>query len=135
MLYDPDRRVVANIHSGWRGSIQNVIGATVAEMVRSFACAASRMQAGIGPSLGPCCAEFVNYTREIPAEYWPYRVNTTHFDFWAVSRDQLLRAGLPAENIVVSGLCTKCRTDQFFSYRKEKVTGRFAAVIALPEPS
>lgn len=131
LLYDTVRRVVGNIHSGWRGSIQNIIGHTVAKMTEAFGTCASDLLAGIGPSLGPCCAEFIHYRREIPESLWYYRVGETHFDFLAMSRDQLCAAGVWTENIRVSHLCTRCRTDLFFSYRGEKTTGRFAAVIGL----
>lgn len=131
LLYGADRKVVADVHSGWRGSIQNILGETVREMVRRFDCAPAHIYAGIGPSLGPCCAEFIHYRREIPPRYWPYKDDRDHFDFWAISRDQLQEAGVPAENILNSGMCTRCRTDLFFSYRGEATTGRFAAVIGL----
>jgi polyphenol oxidase len=131
LLYDPVRRVVGNVHSGWRGSIQNIIGQTVAMMRETFRTRASDLLAGIGPSLGLCCAEFIHYRREIPKFLWHYGIGNNHFDFWAMSRDQLQLAGVPEENIAVSNFCTRCRTDLFFSYRAEKTTGRFAAVIGL----
>jgi len=131
MLYDPSRRVVANVHSGWRGSIKNIIGRTVKVMESVFNCHATNMFAGIGPSLGPCCAEFINYKDEIPAAFWNYKDHSHHFDFWRISRDQLATAGIPAEQICSSDLCTKCNTNTFFSYRGEGVTGRFAAVIGI----
>ncbi|MFW6373334.1 MAG: peptidoglycan editing factor PgeF [Thermodesulfobacteriota bacterium] len=131
LLYGADRKVVADVHSGWRGSIHNILGETVREMARRFDCAPAHIHAGIGPSLGPCCAEFIHYQREIPSRFWGYKDDRDHFDFWAVSRDQLRKAGVPAENILNSGLCTRCRTDLFFSYRGEAATGRFAAVIGL----
>ena len=114
MLYDPSRKVIANIHSGWRGSIQNIIGHTVNKMVDVFGCRAAELFAGIGPSLGPCCAEFINYRDEIPELYWPYRISNNHFDFWAISRDQLIEAGLPGRQIETGGICTKCDTARFF---------------------
>jgi copper oxidase (laccase) domain-containing protein len=89
------------------------------------------MLAGIGPSLGPCCAEFINYREEIPQVYWRYKDADHNFDFWSLSREQLLHAGVPAKNIETSRICTRCRTDEFFSYRAAKTTGRFAAVIGL----
>ena len=131
LLYDPLRRVVAAVHSGWRSSLLNVIGRCVAVMQKRFGCVPSDLVAGIGPSLGPCCAEFVNYPSEIPPRLWCYKRSDNRFDFWAMSRDQLIDAGLAAGNICVSGLCTRCRTDLFFSYRGERVTGRFAAVIGI----
>ena len=131
LMYDPGRRVVANVHSGWRGSVANVAGRTLAVMAERFGCDPADVQAGIGPSLGPCCAEFVNYRQEIPRELWGYRLGSVHFDFWEMSRDQLTRAGVPRDQIHISGLCTKCCTESFFSYRGEKTTGRFPAVIGL----
>ena len=131
LMYDPVRRVIANIHSGWRGSIANIIGHTLIAMKKNFGCDPVHIVAGIGPSLGPCCAEFVNYKKEIPETFWKYKNDSDCFDFWAVSRDQLCDAGVSEENIHISGLCTRCRTDLFFSYRAEGITGRFAAVIGL----
>jgi len=131
LMYDPARQVVANVHSGWRGSIHNIVGRTVETMKRHFGCRPDGIQAAIGPSLGPCCAEFVNFQTEIPEEFWSYRGPHNYFDFWAVSTDQLINAGVPQENIECSQMCTRCRTEDFFSYRAEKTTGRFAAVIGI----
>jgi YfiH family protein len=131
LLYDPVTRAAANIHSGWRGSTANIIGRTVAAMNRHFGTNPSDLHAGIGPSLGPCCAEFVNYREEIPRQYWAYKDAADRFDFWALSVDQLRAAGVPAEQIQSDGRCTRCRTDRFFSYRGENTTGRFAVVIGL----
>ena len=131
MLYDPIRRVVANVHSGWRGSIHNIIGRTVAVMVETFDCRPGNLVAGIGPSLGPCCAEFIHYRSEIPKALWPYRRGLQHFDFWAISRAQLTASGVPDENIETGGICTRCSPHLFFSYRHQQRTGRFGAVIGL----
>ena len=131
LLYEPARRVVANVHCGWRGSIQNIIGCTVETMAQQFNCNPGRIIAGIGPSLGPCCAEFINYKAEIPQAFWNYKDSNHHFNFWSISCDQLTKAGVAPENIETSRICTRCRTDEFFSYRNAKITGRFAAAIGL----
>ena len=131
MLVDPNRQVVANVHAGWRGSIKNILGRTISTMEARFGCRPPDMIAGIGPALGPCCAEFINYRTEIPEKFWTYKDNSHHFDFWAISRDQLIAGGVRAENIAVSRICTKCSIDLFFSYRGEGETGRFGAVIGL----
>lgn len=131
MLCDPRKRVAANVHSGWRGSVQNIIGKTVHAMISHFGCDPADIQAGIGPSLGPCCGEFIHYRNEIPKAFWKYKGENSHFDFWAASRDQLSATGVPEENIFSSRLCTRCRTDLFFSYRGERSTGRMAMVIGL----
>lgn len=132
LLYDPVRRVAANIHSGWRGSVSDIAGKTVNAMKNRFGCRGRDLVAAIAPSLGPCCAEFRHYRTEIPERFWSYKDHTDHFDFWKISRDQLAVAGLKPDNIHSGGMCTRCRTDLFYSYRGEaRQTGRFAAVIGL----
>jgi YfiH family protein len=131
LIADPINMVVANVHSGWRGSIDNIIGRTIEALVRQLDCKPRNMIAAIGPSLGPCCAEFVNYRKEIPRRYWTYRRTGDLFDFWRLSVDQLVEAGVPMEAISVAGICTRCNQHLFFSYRGQKNTGRFAAVIGI----
>jgi YfiH family protein len=131
LIYDPVQHVVANVHSGWRGSINNIVGRTVTMMEKSFGCRAQDMIVGIGPSLGPCCAEFVHYKNEIPEAFWKYKSNAGHFDFWSISCDQLCDKGVLPENVDVSRMCTKCDPNRFFSFRGEGTTGRFANLIGL----
>ena len=131
LMADPVKRVIANVHVGWRGNVNHIICRTIAEMHSRFACKPEELRVGISPSLGPCCAEFVNFAREIPEMYWHHRDRRNRFDLWALSREQLLLEGVAPENIHVSGICTRCRTDKYFSYRENKITGRFAAAIQL----
>lgn len=131
LMYDPVRQVVANVHSGWRGSINNIIDRTIKEMKKNFGCSPSDIIAGVSPSIGPCCAEFSNYKNEIPQNFWKYKDGNHHFDFWSISFHQLCNAGVLPHNIFLSKLCTKCNPDQFYSYRHQAITGRFAAVIGL----
>lgn len=131
ILADPRKKVVANVHSGWRGSIQNIVGATIRRMTTDFNCRPEDLICGVGPSLGPCCAEFVNFQDEIPQTFWKYRCSEYHFDFWQITTDQLTDAGVKPDNINLSGICTRCNPHLFFSYRGERQTGRFAAVVGL----
>ena len=131
LMYDPVLQVIASVHSGWSGSIKNIIGRTISVMEKEFGSKPGDIVAGISPSLGPCCAEFVNYKDEIPEELWKYKDDIDHFDFWAISSDQLCDAGVLKENIYLSEICTRCNTDLFFSFRGEGATGRFATVIGL----
>ena len=131
MLYDPVRRVAANVHCGWRGQVRNVLQETVARLRETFGSRPEDLMAAISPSLGPCCAEFRNFRREFPPGLWSYQVRPTYFDLWALSRDQLVAAGLKPQQIDIAGLCTRCREDLFFSYRREHHTGRQGAVIGL----
>jgi hypothetical protein len=133
-LADPETGVAANVHCGWRGSVRNVIGRTVRYLVERCGCRPESLRAAVGPSLGPCCAEFRNYQEELPESFYKYQARPTYFDFWAISRDQLQAAGVLEENVEIAGRCTVCESGTFFSYRAERNTGRNAAVIGRPEP-
>jgi YfiH family protein len=133
LLFDPKRRVAAAVHAGWRGSVQNIVGKAVHLMAAEFQCRPRDVIAGVSPSLGPCCAEFRNWRHELPEVFLPYQVRPTYFDFWAISRSQLMEAGVPGENIEIAGLCSRCHPDVFYSYRGEGRTGRFAVTIAVEE--
>lgn len=130
MLYDPEHGAVANIHSGWRGSVANIIAKTVAVMISAYGTRPASLFAAISPSLGPCCGEFINYRQELPELFHGYQVRADHFDFWAISRDQLRDSGMRSEQIEIAGRCTACEGD-YFSYRRDRVTGRFASVIGM----
>lgn len=131
LLFDPETNVLAVVHAGWRGSALNILGRTAARLKSEFEVRPENLLACISPSLGPCCAEHINYRDELPPGFWDYQVRDFHFDFWAISRDQLRAAGLMPENIETAGICTKCGGEDFYSYRREKVTGRFGLIAGL----
>ena len=130
VLYDPETRSLAVVHSGWRGSVVNVLGRTVKRLASEFDVRPADLRAGISPSLGPCCGEFVNFRQELPEEFWEFG-QENHFDFWAISRRQLIEAGLLEGRIETAGICTKCGSREFYSYRGEKSTGRFGVMAGL----
>ena len=132
LLADPYKKVIANIHSGWRGSLKNIIGKCVDVMTGRFRCRPEDILAGISPSLGPCCAEFIHFRKEIPQHLWQYKqLDKDHFDFWALSCDQLLEKGLRHGHIMNMAVCTQCCAHLYFSYRNAKKTGRFACAIGI----
>jgi len=135
LLYDPVNRVIGAVHNGWRGSVVNIIGAAIEQMAGCFGTDPAHLQARISPSLGPCCAEFVNHREELPETFLPFRVGQNHFDFWRISVDQLQRGGLRSEFIHDPEICTSCSED-YFSYRRAvregtPQCGRHASVICL----
>ncbi len=130
LLFDPACRVIANIHVGWRGSIVEIINKTVETMKTHYHTDPADIVAGISPSLGSCCAEFINFRQELPQSFHKYQVRKNYFDFTAVSRDQLLSCGVKAAKIKLSGICTCCDS-RWFSYRRQRDTGRFCSVIGL----
>ncbi len=130
LLFDPQKRVIANIHVGWRGSVIEIIAKTIETMETYYQTNPADLRAGISPSLGPCCAEFVNFRQELPKSFYKYQVRENYFDFPAISRDQLRSCGVKSANIELSNICTRCDSG-WFSYRRNKDTGRFCSVIGL----
>ncbi len=131
VVYDPVRLVIANIHAGWRGNVQNIYGKTVKRMQEEFGCRPDDLLVGISPSLGPDASEFVNYRKEFPQEFWPYQVTTNHFDLWAIARKQFQDAGVLSHHIEIAEQCTRSNPEDFFSHRYDKAAGRQATIIGL----
>ncbi len=137
LLAAPQQRVIAAIHCGWRGSVLEIIRKTIQRLNTAYGIPSADLLAVISPSLGPCCAEFINYRTELPTWMHTFQVRPHFFDFWSISRHQLLQAGLQPEHIDIAALCTRC-SPQFFSYRRasqtaDGVTGRNGSIISLAE--
>jgi len=138
LLFDPRRRAVGIAHAGWKGTLAKIAAATVRVMTERYGSRPADILAGIGPSIGPCHyevgPEVVAQTRTAfgaGADELLVRSNGSyHLDLWAANARALRQAGV--ERIETSGLCTACRSDEFFSHRAEKgKTGRFGALIGL----
>jgi len=131
LFYDPYKKVIANIHCGWRGNVANILGKAVRVLNRQKGCRPQDLLVGISPSLGPEKAEFINYKEEFPKAFKAYEVKPCFFNLWAISRDQLLQEGVLLQHIEIASLCTHTGGDDFFSYRRDRDTKRNATVIAL----
>ena len=139
LLHDPVQKAIAAIHCGWRGSVAGIIGKTIARLQAEFAVDPANLRAVISPSLGPCCAEFIHYRKELPRWMHAYETanKAAHFDFWAISRKQLTDTGVPKAQIDTMGVCTRCCRD-YFSFRRAKletggICGRNGSLIGLAE--
>ena len=167
LLADSEQRVVAAIHSGWRGTVQRVAEKTLGRMQMEFGTRPRDVVAALGPGIGGCCYEVGHdvvkeFTAKFPnAREWfagpvdalengdndpnwlPWLTMRppghappaprAHLDLIAANRAILAGAGIAPENIFSSGFCTACRGDLFFSYRRERTTGRLMAAIGIGE--
>jgi YfiH family protein len=151
LLLDPVHRAVGIAHAGWRGTVTRVAAAAVGRMHEAFGSNPGDILAAIGPSIGPCCYEVGSEVINAVASAFPgeagellqppdmasagsFRSSVNedrkHFDLWRANERVLVEAGVAEANIEVSGLCTSCRTDLFYSHRAERGnTGRFGALI------
>ncbi len=137
LLFDPVRRVIAAVHSGWRGSVANIVASTIETMQLKFQSNPADLLAGVGPSLGPCCSEFINYQTELPKSLHTFAVKENYFDFWQITRHQLRQCGMRDDAIFNTEICTSCSPD-YFSYRRARrngsgITGRNCSIIVLHE--
>ncbi|WP_068471321.1 peptidoglycan editing factor PgeF [Candidatus Protochlamydia phocaeensis] len=131
LFYDPRHHAIANIHSGWRGSVKNIYAEAIHKMQQQFGSNPTELLVCITPSLGPDEAEFIHFTYELPEEFWPFQVRPTYFDFWSISESQLQAAGILPHHIEVARLSTYSNAYDFFSYRRDKITGRHGTSITL----
>ncbi|MDR6551390.1 peptidoglycan editing factor PgeF [Paenibacillus qinlingensis] len=146
-FYDPVQRVVGLAHAGWKGTVLNISMATISLMTHTFGSQPSDIYAAIGPSIGACCYE-VDATvatrvwlafeeAQIPQEEQEAIITDKGNGKYMLNLQQLNRklieqAGILSSHIEVTQLCTSCRTDLFFSHRKEGgSTGRMIAWIGL----
>ena len=143
LFCDPVKKVVATSHAGWRGTASEIGRITVEKMQNHFGSDPSDIIAAIGPSIGQCCYE-VDDPVYIPLSKIPYLNKDKIFikkdngrymlDLWETNREILINAGLKAEHIDVTDLCTNCHHDVFHSHRfTGGKRGNLAAVISLSE--
>jgi len=111
----------------------------VGAMKRWYGTRPENCRAAISPGIGPCCFQVDQevggaFLREYPQEQDLFRQlsNKWYVDLWELNHRQLIRAGLPVGNVAVAEMCTSCRNDLFYSYRRDQGrTGRMAAVMVL----
>jgi len=122
-------RAAGLVHAGRAGIRTEITENTVRSLCSRYTLSSEDLYAIIGPSAGPCCYEV---DAEMAADFHAagYPVHGRNLDLWEANRIQLLRAGVPEQHILVSGICTICST-HFFSYRANHSLERNLAVLAI----
>ncbi|MEI6044558.1 MAG: peptidoglycan editing factor PgeF, partial [Chloroflexota bacterium] len=146
LLYDPLKKVIGAVHSGWRGTVGKISLEAVRVMQQHYGSAPEDIVAGIGPSIGPCCyqvgepvlsAVAAAFGPEVAKPLLPLQADSSyHFDLWQTIFLTLREAGLKPQNIEQSTTCTRCNLTHFFSYRATPVEerdnyGQFVSLICL----
>ncbi|GAB6060251.1 polyphenol oxidase family protein [Desulfonatronum parangueonense] len=123
-------RHIAALHCGWRGNRQDFPQIGVRTFCDTYGFPPHEVLAVRGPSLGPGASEFVNFDLEWGETYRKfYDPQSRNVDLWRLTKEQLLQAGLLEERIFSIDLCTSSLPETFFSYRRDKTTGRQAGLI------
>lgn len=124
---EPNKRVIALTHSGWRGTVKCIGQKTVEKMAADYGCKKENILAGIAPSIGKCCFEVdypvvkefeenLSFSRKYifkdELKAGKYKV-----DLQGINKEILLNSGLKEENIEIAGICTRCEHELLFSHR------------------
>ena len=138
MFHDPYKNVIGIAHAGWMGTVRGVVTAAVEGMQSHYGCKPENIVAGIGPSIGvdhyevgaDVISQFQEKYQQDADRVLQTRNGSAYLDLWTANAIQLQNAGV--EQIQISGVCTACHLDDWFSHRAEKgKTGRFGALMAL----
>jgi hypothetical protein len=131
LFYDPVKKVIANVHSGWKGTLQGISIKCVQKMIDEKGCNPSDIICAICPSIRKCHFEvqrdvyemFANefsdlqeidsiITKQENNEKW-------NIDTVLINKIILSNAGLKKENIIDSGICSVCNKEIVHSFRAE----------------
>jgi YfiH family protein len=142
ILADERTGAFAAVHAGWRGTLAGIVARTVEQMQMSYDTRDGDLHAALGPAIASCCFEVGPEVLAQFREKYPYadelvsqrqENGKAHLDLRYANRRQLIDCGVPVDRIYDCGLCTVCRNDLFFSYRREngseKPVGRLMGVI------
>ena len=141
LLGDTQSGACAAVHAGWRGTLVSILPRALEQMTREYGTLPTDVRAAIGPAARSCCYEvgaevIESFKKDFPDSanlFKATRAGHALVDLQRANREQLIEAGILPERIHTAPLCTMCRTDLFFSYRREKSlygrTGRLMSVV------
>ena len=136
LFFDPVKEVIAVAHAGRAGVFSNIVHNVIAAFSKEYGSCAAHIEVVIGPSIGRCCYE-VGYEIYLEAQALQLdfaiekRENKYFLDIQKALHFQLLQEEVLETNIENKHICNACNTQDFYSYRVEKKTGRFAGVLML----
>ena len=140
LIGDPKTGAFAAVHAGWRGTLAEVATKALTRMTAEYNTRPQDLLVAIGPAASSCCYEvgpdvIEPFNSKFPDQELFMKTTADHacINLPAANRSQLVLAGVDPQKINIAPLCTMCRTDLFFSYRREKSVqgkvGRLMSVI------
>lgn len=142
LFFDPVKKVIANVHSGWKGTLQRISEKTVGKMVENYGCKPKDIIVCICPSIRKCHFEVGKDVKELFFNEFKNLENINEFiinkenkwfiDTVLINKLILKKMGILEENIEDSNICSVCNKDMIHSYRAEgEGYGLATAVIGL----
>lgn len=132
-LYEPQKKVVAGIHCGWKGTSAKILILTIEKLIEKFSIDSSEIVAYIGPGISKENYEVSEDVAKLFTEDVKEKINGKYLlDLKAENHRQLISAGVKKENIEVSELCTFKEKELLHSYRRDKErSGRSFGIIGI----
>lgn len=144
LFYDPIKKVIANIHSGWKGTFQKIAEKAVIKMIVNYKCNPEDIYCFICPSIRKCHFEVDEDVKDLCEEIFSFTNRIDDFiekgkivdnkqkymiDTVLINRILLLELGLKNENIIDCDICSVCNSDKINSYRVEGKEFKLATAI------
>ena len=131
LFFDPVKKVIANTHSGWKGTLQRISVKTIRKMKEEYKCNPKDIICCICPSIRKCHFEVDKDVKDLfEEEFTDLNLNDIiikqkdnekwNIDTVLINQLLLEKEGLKTENIIDSGICSVCNSDLIHSYRVEK---------------
>ncbi len=132
---DREKRVIAAIHAGRRGTSLQITAKALQKMKENFGCSSKDLLVGLGPSIGSSCYEIDEevFHREWEPFSTPKGSGKWMVDLGRINIAQIKSEGIKEKQISWVNLCTRCQRDFFFSYRGEGRTGRQLSFVGILE--
>ncbi len=142
LMFDPIKKVIANIHSGWKGTLNRISKNAIEKMKEDYGCKPENIICCICPSIRKCHFEvdydvfemFNNEFRDLENlnEIIEKKGQKWYIDTVLINKTILKKCGLVDENVIDSGICSVCNKDIIHSYRAEgKKYGLSTAIITI----
>lgn len=128
IIFDTKNRVIANVHAGWKGVINRIYIKAINTMKEKYNSSIEDIIVCVGPSIRKCCftskeetfKEKFTSIFKYSDEYLEYEDDnkTFHIDLIKILKYEFKKIGIKKENIHVADICTRCNTQDFYSYRE-----------------
>lgn len=131
-FYDPVKKVIGMVHSGWRGTADEIGRVTVIKMMKTYGCSPSDIMVHIGPGISKCCFEVDEPCfNEFRDPEYTKKGDKYYIDLKAYNKRMMMDLGVKEENISISEHCTCCEPELWASFRYDGSKLRMGGGIAL----
>ena len=132
LMFDDKKGIIAAIHAGRNSTFLEIAKKTAEVFIEKFSSNPEDINVVFGASIQKCCYEVSeDLSKIVENSFGKEFVENNYIDLQGINKKQLNDLGI--KNIEISNICTKCGDKSYFSYRKDKKTGRFAGIIILKD--